>query len=64
MPDAAADEILVAEHEPAVAELIRRYLAKEGLRVRCARTPAETEAALAALAGRGGGDPRPDHARA
>ncbi len=51
MPDAAADEILVAEHEPAVAELIRRYLAKEGLRVRCARTPAETEAALAALAG-------------
>jgi len=34
-----------------VAELIRRYLAREGLPVRCARTAAETEAALAALAG-------------
>ncbi len=43
----AADEILVAEHDPAVAELIRRYLAKEGLRVRCARTPQETAVALA-----------------
>ncbi len=51
MRDAAADEILVAEHEPAVAELIRRYLAKEGLRVRCARTPEQTEAALTGLAG-------------
>ena len=42
-----AAEILVAEHEPAVAELIRRYLAREGLRVRCARTAEETTAALA-----------------
>jgi DNA-binding response OmpR family regulator len=42
-----AGEILVAEHEPAVAELIRRYLAREGLRVRCARTAEETTAALA-----------------
>ena len=50
MRQVTADEILVAEHEPAVAELIRRYLAKEGLRVRCARTPQETEAALAGLA--------------
>jgi DNA-binding response OmpR family regulator len=47
----AVGEILVAEHEPAVAELIRRYLAKEGLRVRCARTPEDTEAALAGLTG-------------
>ncbi len=49
---AATGEILVAEHDPAVAELIRRYLAKEGLRVRCARTAGETAAALAALAAR------------
>ena len=55
MRHVTADEILVAEHEPAVAELIRRYLAKEGLRVRCARTPGETEAALAGLAGAGTG---------
>jgi DNA-binding response OmpR family regulator len=34
-----------------VAELIRRYLAKEGLRARCVRTAAETEAALAGPAG-------------
>jgi DNA-binding response OmpR family regulator len=34
-----------------VAELIRRYLAREGLRVQWARTAAETEVALAALAG-------------
>ena len=39
----------MAEHEPAVAELIRRYLAKEGLRVRCTRTAGETQAALAGL---------------
>lgn len=47
----AADEILVAEHDPAVAELIRRYLARDGLRVRCASTPEQTEAALGSLAG-------------
>ncbi|HEY2443260.1 MAG TPA: response regulator transcription factor [Streptosporangiaceae bacterium] len=40
-------EILVAEHDPAVAELTRRYLAREGLRVRSTRTPADTAAALA-----------------
>ncbi|HEY3734012.1 MAG TPA: response regulator transcription factor [Streptosporangiaceae bacterium] len=40
-------EILVAEHEPAVAELTRRYLAREGLCVRSTRTPADTTAALA-----------------
>jgi len=33
-----------------VAELIRRYLAKEGLRVRCIGTAGETQAALAAPA--------------
>jgi DNA-binding response OmpR family regulator len=43
----AGREILVAEHEPAVAELTRRYLEKEGLSVRCARTPEDTVAALA-----------------
>jgi DNA-binding response OmpR family regulator len=42
-----SDEILVAEHDHAVAELIRRYLAKEGLRVRAAGTAAETAAELA-----------------
>ena len=53
MRQVAADEILVAEHEPAVAELIRRYLAKEGLKVRCANTPEQTLAALAAPGGTG-----------
>lgn len=43
-----AREILVAEHDPAVAELIRRYLAREGLAVRCARDAAETVAELTA----------------
>jgi DNA-binding response OmpR family regulator len=47
LPGGIAAEILVAEHEPAVAELIRRYLAREGLRVRCTRTAEETAAALA-----------------
>jgi DNA-binding response OmpR family regulator len=46
-PPAEAQEVLVAEHEPAVAELIRRYLVREGLRVRSAATPQETMAALA-----------------
>jgi DNA-binding response OmpR family regulator len=46
-PPAEAPEVLVAEHEPAVAELIRRYLVREGLRVRGAATPEETMAALA-----------------
>lgn len=41
-------EILVAEHDPAVAELIRRYLVKEGLRVQSVSTPGQTAAALTA----------------
>jgi DNA-binding response OmpR family regulator len=49
MPPAdPASEILVAEHDPAVAELIRRYLAREGLVVRSARTAGETAEELAA----------------
>jgi two-component system, OmpR family, response regulator len=40
-------DVLVAEHEPPVAELIRRYLEREGLRVRGAATPEETMTALA-----------------
>jgi DNA-binding response OmpR family regulator len=44
---ADGDEILVAEHDQAVAELIRRSLAREGLRVRAARTAAETAEELA-----------------
>jgi DNA-binding response OmpR family regulator len=47
-PAEAAREILVAEHDPAVAELIRRYLAREGLAVRYARDAAETVAELTA----------------
>jgi DNA-binding response OmpR family regulator len=47
-PADPASEILVAEHDPAVAELIRRYLAKEGLAVRYARTAGETVAELTA----------------
>lgn len=47
-PADQASEILVAEHDPAVAELIRRYLAREGLHVRDARTAGETMAELAA----------------
>jgi DNA-binding response OmpR family regulator len=46
-PAAGTAEVLVAEHDPAVAELIRRYLAREGLRVRCVHTPEQTTAALA-----------------
>ena len=45
---ATSNEVLVAEHDQAVAELIRRYLAKEGLSVRSARTPEQTVAELAA----------------
>ncbi|HLI39837.1 MAG TPA: response regulator transcription factor [Streptosporangiaceae bacterium] len=39
--------VLLAEHEPEVAELVRRYLAREGLSVRAAAGPEETTAALA-----------------
>jgi len=39
--------VLVAEHEPAVAELARRYLAREGIDVRMTSTPVPTVAALA-----------------
>jgi DNA-binding response OmpR family regulator len=42
-----SDEILVAEHDQAVAELIRRYLAREGLKVRAAGTAVGTAAELA-----------------
>jgi DNA-binding response OmpR family regulator len=45
---ATNNEVLVAEHDQAVAELIRRYLAKEGLSVRSASTPEQTAAELAA----------------
>ena len=38
--------VLLAEHEPEVAELARRYLARAGLRVRVTTSPAETTAAL------------------
>ncbi|MGE5287848.1 MAG: response regulator, partial [Micromonosporaceae bacterium] len=42
------DLVLVIEHEPAVAELARRYLEREGLKVRVARSPAEAAAAFRA----------------
>jgi DNA-binding response OmpR family regulator len=38
--------VLLAEHEPEVAELARRYLARAGLRVRVTGSPDETTAAL------------------
>jgi DNA-binding response OmpR family regulator len=38
--------VLLAEHEPEVAELARRYLARAGLRVRVTTSPGETTAAL------------------
>ena len=38
--------VLVIEHEPAVAELARRYLARDGLTVHVAGTPADAVAAL------------------
>jgi two-component system response regulator MtrA len=40
-------QVLVAEHDPAVAELIRRYLVKEGWQVHGVATAGETSAALA-----------------
>lgn len=46
---AAGGEVLVVEHESAVAELARRYLVKAGLQVRCAGTAEGAAAALAAL---------------
>ena len=38
--------VLVIEHEPAVAELARRYLARDGLTVQVAGAPADAVAAL------------------
>ena len=38
--------VLLAEHEPEVAELARRYLARAGLRVHVTTSPDETTAAL------------------
>jgi DNA-binding response OmpR family regulator len=43
----AGDSVLLAEHDPAVADMLARYLARDGLRVRPAATP---ELALAGLA--------------
>ena len=45
-PPARHPAVLLAEHEPQVAELARRYLARAGLRVIMAATPQETIAAL------------------
>ncbi len=45
-PSARHPAVLLAEHEPQVAELARRYLARAGLRVIMAATPPETVAAL------------------
>ncbi len=47
-PSARHPAVLLAEHEPQVAELARRYLARAGLRVIIAATPPETVAALCA----------------
>lgn len=45
--------VLLIEHDPAVAELSRRYLERERFAIRLARTPSEAAAALAeAAAGR------------
>ncbi|WP_018657215.1 winged helix-turn-helix transcriptional regulator [Actinomadura flavalba] len=41
--------VLVAEHEPAVAELQRRYLAREGLEVELERDPARAPGTCARL---------------
>jgi DNA-binding response OmpR family regulator len=46
--DPARDLVLVIEHDAAVAELARRYLEREGLSVRVARSPAEAAALRAA----------------
>ncbi len=45
-PDARAPSVLLAEHEPEVAEMSARYLRRGGLRVRLVTTP---ELALAEL---------------
>lgn len=45
-PDARAPSVLLAEHEPEVAEMSARYLRRDGLRVRLVTTP---ELALAEL---------------
>jgi DNA-binding response OmpR family regulator len=45
-PPARRPAVLLAEHEPEVAELARRYLARAGLDVTVAATPQETIAAL------------------
>jgi DNA-binding response OmpR family regulator len=42
--------VLVADHEPEVAKLARRYLERAGLRVLVTTSPADTVRALAALA--------------
>jgi DNA-binding response OmpR family regulator len=42
--------VLVADHEPEVAELARRYLERAGMRVQITGSPAETVRALAAPA--------------
>src|SRR5215470_16340640 len=42
--------VLVADHEPEVAELARRYLQRAGLRVLVTTSPADTVRALAGLA--------------
>ena len=42
--------VLLVEHDPAVAELSRRYLARDGFAVRLARSPAEAAAAFAEAA--------------
>src|SRR6201996_7711442 len=45
-PDPRAPSVLLAEHEPEVAEMSARYLRRDGLRVRLVTTP---ELALAEL---------------
>lgn len=46
-PADPAATVLLAEHEPEVAELARRYLARAGLQVDVTTSPDETTAALA-----------------
>ena len=63
-PSARHPAVLLAEHEPEVAELARRYLARADLTVTVAANAEDTIAALCehpALGRRGAG---PDHARA
>ena len=47
-PDTGSRSVLLAEHEPEVAEMSARYLRRDGLRVRLVATP---EQALAELTG-------------